>query len=63
MARSAGSEQRLRGGSGPRPNYGWCARALVIPGAQRSQCWPVGFGRTWRFGVDLLFQRRGGGTR
>ena len=37
MARSAGSERRLRGGSGPRPDYVWCAGALVIPGAQRSQ--------------------------
>ena len=50
MARSAGSEQRLWGGSGARPNYVWCAGALVIPGAQCSQCLPVGFGGACHFG-------------
>ena len=58
----ARSEQRLRGGSGPRSSFVWCAGALVIPRAQRTKCWPRWFRRGQLFRRRAVFWRRGGGT-
>ena len=58
MARSIGSERRLRGGSGPRSRSVWCVGALVIPSAQCLQCWPQWFQRGQLLRWRQLFQRR-----
>ena len=68
LTRSVGSKRRLWGGNGPQSSCVWCARALVMPNAQSSQCWPFGFGRDCHFGGeyysggDFLFWKRGSGT-
>ena len=41
MARSAGSEGRLRGGSDPRTNYVWCAGSQLHSGGNVV---PIAFG-------------------
>ena len=55
MALSAGNEGHLWGGSGPRTSYVWCARALVILGAQLWQCCPHCFWRGQLFRRQHLF--------
>ena len=52
LARMGGSKRCLWGGSGPRSSCVWCARALVMPDAQSSQCWPFRLGRDCHFGGE-----------